>query len=121
MRRSSILYEPGRRVLIVVGEAALHTQVGSPAVMRGQLSHLSQLLKSTPHVTIGILSFATFPVLALHGWDQRDDVITLETTAGDLEVADPAEVQQYATWANRIRRTMLTGVSAVSLCDKALK
>lgn len=118
MRRSSILYEPGRRILIIIGEAALHTRVGTPEVMRGQLDHLVRLLKSTPHVTIAILPFEAFPVLALHGWDQRDDVVTLETTAGDLEVADPPEVRQYASWAQLMGGTAVTGPRAIALCQQ---
>jgi hypothetical protein len=121
MRRSSILYEPGRRVLVIIGEAALHTRVGGTDVMRTQLDHLTRLLKSTQRVTIGILPFTVFPVLALHGWDQRDSVITLETTAGDLEVADPTEVEQYTNWAQLMGRAAVTGSRAVALCQQALQ
>jgi hypothetical protein len=33
MRRASILYEPGRTLTVLVGEAALRNMVGSTAVM----------------------------------------------------------------------------------------
>jgi hypothetical protein len=33
----------------------------------------------------------------LHGWEQRDNIVSIETTAGDLEIADPAEVTPIRT------------------------
>jgi len=35
------------------------------------------------------------PILPLRGWEQQDNIVSIETTAGDLEIAGPAEVAQY--------------------------
>ena len=95
LRRSAILYEAGRSITILVGEAALHHLVGSPDIMRAQIDHIARLATTTK-ATIGIVPFESFPVLVQHGWDQRDRIVTLETSAGDLEIADPVEVARLA-------------------------
>lgn len=43
---------------------------------------------------------ARCPILPLNGWEQRDNIISIETTAGDIEIADPDELAQYERWAS---------------------
>ena len=103
LRRASILFEPGRDLAVLVGEAALLNQVADPATMRDQVRHIARLIDSTPHAYIGVVRFDTCPVVPLHGWELRDDIVTIETTAGDLEVADPEEVAQYERWGKLLK------------------
>ncbi len=117
MRRAAVLYEPGRHVTVLIGEAGLRNRVGSDEVMRDQLRHIARLAETSQHATIGVLPFDRFPVLIQHGWDQRDQIITLETAAGDLEIADPAEVDQYERWAKLLTEQALTGRDATDLCS----
>jgi hypothetical protein len=100
MRRASILYEPGRILTVLVGEAALRNVVGSPAVMQHQIQHIARLAGSLTHARVGVVPLSRCPILPLHGWEQRDNIVSIETTAGDLEIADPAEVAQYERWAD---------------------
>lgn len=100
MRRASILYEPGRDITVLVGEAALHTQVGSAQVMERQRNHIAHLASTVTRAKIGVVPFDRCPILPLHGWEQRDEIVSIETTAGDLEIADPTEVAQYERWAH---------------------
>jgi hypothetical protein len=116
MRRAAILYEPGRQIAVLIGEAALRNRVGSADVMRDQLKHIARLATTLSHATVGIVPFAAFPVLAQHGWDQRDNIVTLETTAGDLEIADPIEVAQYERWSTLLLEAAATGEAAANLC-----
>jgi transcriptional regulator with XRE-family HTH domain len=118
MRRSAVLYEPGRTVTVLIGEAALHNVVGPPEVMRDQIAHIARLATTLTHATIGIVPFERFPVLVQHGWDQRDQIITLETTAGDLEIADPTEVAQYERWATLLSKSALVGRAASDCCQQ---
>lgn len=115
MRRSAILYEPGRDVTVLVAEAALHPQLGGPDVMRTQLEHLAGLA-TRAKATIGIVPLNQFPVLVGHGWAHRDQVVTIETTAGDLEIADPIEVAQYERRAEALTSVALTGPDAADRC-----
>jgi hypothetical protein len=100
MRRASILYEPGRDITILIGEAALRTQVGSVEVMERQRAHIVNLAETLTHARIGVIPFDRCPILPLHGWEQRDNIISIETTAGDLEIADPTELEQYGRWGH---------------------
>jgi transcriptional regulator with XRE-family HTH domain len=109
MRRASILYEPGRDITVLVGEAALRNQVGSPEIMQRQRDHIAHLAATVTHSKIGMIAFDRCPILPLHGWEQRDNIVSIETTAGDLEIADPAEVEQYEHWAALLTDAALFG------------
>lgn len=119
LRRSAILYEAGRSITILVGEAALHHLVGSPDIMRAQIDHIANLATTT-QATIGIVPFESFPVLVQHGWDQRDRIVTLETSAGDLEIADPVEVARYERWTQLLLEHALTGEAAAERCARII-
>ena len=119
LRRSAILYEAGRSITILVGEAALHHLVGSPDIMRAQIDHIGRLATTT-QATIGIVGFESFPVLVQHGWDQRDRIVTLETSAGDLEIADPVEVARYEHWTQLLLEHALTGAAAAERCARII-
>lgn len=119
LRRSAILYEAGRTITILVGEAALHHLVGSPDIMRAQIDHIANLATTT-QATIGIVPFESFPVLVQHGWDQRDRIVTLETSAGDLEIADPVEVARYERWTQLLLDHALTGEAAAERCARII-
>lgn len=115
MRRGAILYEPDRDVTVLVSEASLHPQIGGPKVMRGQLEHLAGLATSAK-ATVGVIPLDQFPVLVGHGWYQRDRIVTIETAAGDLEIAEPIEIAQYERWAEILTSVALTGDAAADRC-----
>jgi len=117
MRRSSIFYEPGRDVTVLIGEAALHNQVGTPQIMQAQRNHIARLATTVTHAKIGVIPFSRCPILALHGWEQRDNIVSIETTAGDLELADPAEVEQYDHWGKLLADAATFGNEVDALQD----
>ncbi len=119
LRRSAILFEPGRSITVLVGEAALRHLVGSPDIMRAQIEHIARLATTT-RATIGIIPFESVPLLIQHGWDQRDRIVTVETTAGDLEVADPGEVDRYEQWTQLLLEHALTGPAAADRCAQII-
>ena len=119
LRRSAILYEPGRSITLLVGEAALRHLVGSPDIMRAQIEHVARLATTT-RASIGIIPFESVPVLIQHGWDQRDQIVTVETTAGDLEVADPVEIARYEHWTQLLLEHALTGPAAAERCAQII-
>jgi len=100
MRRASILYEPGRNITILVGEAALRNAAAPPPVMQHQIDHVARLARSLTHARVGVVPLSRCPILPLNGWEQRDNIISIETTAGDIEIADPDELAQYERWAS---------------------
>lgn len=42
---------------VILGEAALHTEVGGPAVLRNQLDHLVELVESSANVDVRVLPY----------------------------------------------------------------
>ncbi len=114
MRRQEILTQPGRELVLLMGEAALHTRYVPEHIHRAQLHHLAELAEA-PDVTatIGIVPFtAQLPVVTLHGWVVRDDVVTVEHADGDLTVAVPSDVARYVAWTDQLRKLALTGPHA---------
>ena len=40
--------------------------------------------------------------------EQRDNIVSIETTAGDIEIADPDELAQYERWASLLTDAAIT-------------
>lgn len=95
-RQRQALYHPGRRVRLLMGEAALHVRFGGLDVMRGQLDRLA-VLATLPSVEIGIMPFnAESPVLPLAGVALLDDrAAWVETLVGDRQVDSADDVAAY--------------------------
>ncbi len=100
---------------VLVAEAALRTVVGSPEIMQVQRDHTAHLAVTVPHAKIGIVPIESWPILPLHGWEQRDGLISIETTAGDLEIADTHEVDQYRRWGELLTRSALFGADLTAI------
>lgn len=116
LRRQAILYEPGRTITLIMSEAALHIRMADDTTMRAQHEHLARLATTT-RATIGIVPFQTpMPAMLVHAWDQRGEVIIVETTAaGDFEIADPAEVAKYEHYIQLLASVAAVGQEAARL------
>lgn len=118
VRRQAILYEPGREIVHVVGEAALRTRFGRMSVdtLRGQCAHLAEL-SSLPRHTLGVVPFSVaFPVAAT-GFALYDrDLVVVETVAGDLQLTEPDAVARYSRWLDQLLAVALTGTDAAEFC-----
>jgi transcriptional regulator with XRE-family HTH domain len=119
IRRQSILYEGRRRIVHVVGEAALRTRIGKITVqtMRGQLAHLAETATLPGH-EFGIVPFAVAsPVAPASGFVLYDnDLVVVETLAGRLQITEPELVTRYVRWLDRLLDAAVTGAQAASLC-----
>jgi len=122
LRRQAILYEGGRQVVHVLGEAVLRTRVGKVAVetMRGQLEHLAETATLAGH-ELGIVPFAVAsPVAPASGFVLYDnDLAVVETLAGRLQISDPDVVARYARWLELLRQSAVTGAEAADMCRQA--
>jgi transcriptional regulator with XRE-family HTH domain len=120
VRRQALIFEPGRQISLVLGEAALRTRVVSTATLRGQLEHLAHLAETLATATIGIVPFtAPIPVMPLSGFVIRDELVTIETLGGEIEIADPLEVDRYVEHIDRLLEVAATGRDAVALIQRA--
>jgi Domain of unknown function (DUF5753) len=117
LRRQAILYEAGRDITILMGEGALRTRIASPSAMRAQLEHIARLAETLTTATLGIVPFSSqAPIASLNGWVLTDDLATVETDAGNVEIADPEHVERYWHHTRLLLDAAATGTHAAALC-----
>ena len=122
LRRQAILYEGGRQIVHVLGEAVLRTRVGRVTVdaMRGQLEHLAETATLPGH-ELGVVPFGVpSPVAPASGFVlYDDDLAVVETLGGRLQISDPDLVARYARWLELLRQAAVTGPEAADMCRQA--
>jgi transcriptional regulator with XRE-family HTH domain len=117
LRRQAILYEPGRDITILIGEGALRTRVASAPTMHAQREHIARLAETLTTATIAVVPFtAEAPIATLNGWGLTDDLASIETDAGELDIADPEHVERYWEYTRLLLDIAATGDDAATLC-----
>jgi transcriptional regulator with XRE-family HTH domain len=102
MRRQQILYEPGRRIEILMAEAALGMSVCPPTDMLIQIDRLTSVV-GLPGVRFGILPLrAQSPNLLPHGYWIVDHEVAVELVHAETRVTDPDEVAIYTELTDRL-------------------
>ena len=122
-RRRAILGAPaGRRLSVVLGEAALRQAVGGPGVMARQASHLTRLARHVPGLTLQVLPFtagahaaAGSASLAILRFPDAPGVgvVYLEALSGGVYLESQEDVARY------IRAFALLRSAALSPADSA--
>ncbi|OLE27042.1 MAG: transcriptional regulator [Catenulispora sp. 13_1_20CM_3_70_7] len=116
------------RLWAVVDEAALRRPVGSPEIMRQQLSHLLEMMER-PNVTVQVLPFQSgahaaeagaFTILRFAEPD-LPDVVYLEHLAGALYLDKRDDVDVYLQVIERISVTALTPALTAEALAKLIK
>lgn len=122
MRRQQVLYTPGKRIQIVMGEAALHTWFGSRDTLRGQLDRLTQLAGMST-VELGVLPFAAAnPLPGFAGFALLDsENVFVETLTGEQRLDSPDEVTAYVKALEMALDAAATGDQALELIRAAAK
>jgi transcriptional regulator with XRE-family HTH domain len=123
IRRQSILYEPGRELVHVVGEAALRIRFGRMTLrtLRGQLDHLAELA-TLPRHTFAVVPFSTPVPIAASGFCLYDrDLVVVETVAGDLQLTEPDAVARYSRWLDQLLEVALIGEDAAEFCREVAR
>ncbi|MDQ2880003.1 MAG: helix-turn-helix transcriptional regulator [Actinomycetota bacterium] len=121
MERQQFLYHGDRRYNVVLGEQALHTNIGGPDVMRGQLDRLLASI-SLPRLSLGIIPMRSpyhiWPANAFIMFDNR--MVMVETYSAELTVTQPRELALYAKAFALLHRSAVYGRPARDLIAKAL-
>lgn len=119
VKRQALLYEPGRQVRIVLGQAALMVHFGSVSTLIGQLDRLV-ILAGLPSVDLRALpSAASSPILPLGGFSiHDDDTLWLETLTQELRITDPEEVSAHIRAFELAREAAAAGPDAVALIQR---
>lgn len=120
LRRQEILHDPAKQVQMVLGEAALRTRIVPPAVLAAQLGKLLSLLR-LPAVELGVIPFdRQVPAYTLGGFRvYGDDLITVESIAGEKDFTDPDEVAAFLEAFDALRQAAVTGDGAQRLISAA--
>jgi transcriptional regulator with XRE-family HTH domain len=98
MQRQELLYRREKRFHFVLTEAALRYRRSSLDAQLAQLDRL-MTLSAQPNVKLGIIGFETqFIVGPWHAFWLRDDKrVTIETFSAELNLAQPQEIELYAS------------------------
>lgn len=122
IRRQDLLYEPDRRIEILLDEGALYHRPGRLETMIGQLDRLVSFAE-LPSVSLGVVPFsAAMTVLPLSNFTVHDDTaVLIESLTGEQEHAEPDEVATYLGAVNRLWRAAGQGRYAGDLIQRAIE
>lgn len=115
IRRQEVLYQPSKRICVIIGETALHHPPGSVATLVGQLDRLVAVA-GLANVDLGVLPLRVpMPVFPLSGFWLLDDSVLIETLTGVQQLDGPDEVAVYVEAFERLRGAAVIGPLAVAL------
>jgi uncharacterized protein DUF5753 len=119
VKRQALLYEPGRQVQIVLGQAALTVYFGSVDTLIGQLDRLVTLA-GLASVDLRVLpAAAPSPILPLGGFSIHDDeTLWWETLTREVRSADPEELAAHTRAFELARQAAAAGSDAVALIQR---
>ena len=121
MERQKVIFEAGKRFVVVLEEQALRTWFGTAEVQAGQLGRLLEMM-SVPTVSLGIVPLMTerTGVASAGFWVFDDSLVALETPTASIEVTRPQEVELYARMFEHLRGAAVFGAAARGLIIRAL-
>lgn len=116
MERQRIIYQRGKRFLVVLEEQALRTWFGTAETQAEQLDRLLTVM-SLPTVSLGIIPMMTerlvVPPAAF--WIFDDGLAALETPSASIEVTRPHEIELYVRMFELLRTAAVYGQAARAL------
>ncbi|MFJ3904658.1 helix-turn-helix domain-containing protein [Streptomyces sp. NPDC090025] len=120
LRRQEGLYQPGRRYRVLMGEAALHTRICSPAVLADQLDRLMSV-NGLSTVELGIIPLAADVRVAAGDdfWIHDDRLVIAESWHAEMWLDSNEDVALYATVWDALAAGAATGRAAHRLIARA--
>lgn len=120
MERQRVLTSGERRVLVVLEEQVLRTNVGGPGVMSGQLDRLREVMGSQ-RVSLGVIpAGAERTVWPPEGFTVFDaGLARVETVSAQLSITQPREVALYGRTFERLQGSAVFGDAARRLLSQA--
>lgn len=119
--RTAIALSPTKRIVVVLGEQALHTRRGTAAEHADQLTHLLSLMR-LPFVSVGIIpAGAQRNAIATIGfWIFDKNAVALETPTAAIKVTRPQEIGLYLAMFDRLKNEASYGPEARRLVEQVL-
>ncbi|MEE4546788.1 helix-turn-helix transcriptional regulator [Streptomyces sp. V4-01] len=120
--RSRIIYEAGRRFLLVVEEGVLYHQMGTEDAMAAQLGFLLTA-GALPAVSLGIIPKDTaersqWPRETFHIYDDR--LVSVELVTARVRITQTNEVGRYVRAFEQLRKMAVYGADARALIVRAI-
>jgi hypothetical protein len=121
MDRQKVIWEGGKRFVVVLEEQALRTWFGTAEVQAGQLGRLLEMM-SVPTVSLGIIPLMTerTAIASAGFWIFDATLVALETPTASIEVTRPQEVELYTRMFEHLRGAAVFGAQARALIIRAL-
>jgi transcriptional regulator with XRE-family HTH domain len=119
--RTAAALSPGKRIVVILGEQALHTRRGSPAEHADQLTHLLTLMR-LPQVSVSVIpADAQRQAIATIGfWIFDNSAVALETPTAAIRVTRPQEIAMYVSLFEQLQREAVYGHEARRLVATVL-
>jgi hypothetical protein len=118
IKRQDVLYQPGKKIQLMMGEAALRTRFGALQTLLGQLDRLVAVV-GLATVELGVVPFATpLPVFPLTGFVLYDDAVLIESITGQQRLDAANEVALYERFFDQLRDAAATGPDAAALIQR---
>lgn len=123
VERSRVIHEPGHRFVLLIEEAALRYQLGSPDAMAAQLGYLLTA-GALPSVSLGIIPMATkerriWPQETFHVYD--DNLVSVEMLSAQVNITQPSEITLYLKAFEELRGMAVYGAAARALIVNAIE
>ncbi|KPI32444.1 helix-turn-helix domain protein [Actinobacteria bacterium OV450] len=120
LRRQEVLYQRGQKYRVIIWEAALHTVIGSPEFMAGQLDRLAGII-GLDTVSLSILPFsAPLDLTPKHGfWIHDERNVVVETLSAEMELKDSEDIALYLRLWNYYDQVAVHGPAAHRLIARA--
>jgi hypothetical protein len=116
IRQQTVLDQGRLEITAILGEAALHQQIGGTEIINAQLAQLAAFAEDLPLVTVQVLPFSQgahaaigagpLAVLELAG-SQSLGVVHLGGLSGGVYLPDPAAVADHDRLFRHLRATAL--------------
>lgn len=122
MERQRVIYQKGRRFVVVLEEQALRTWFGDAETQAGQLDRLLGVM-SLPNVSVGIIPMMIErPTVGSAGfWIFDDSLAALETPTASIEVTRPQEIELYARMFEHLKAVAVYGKPARALITRVME
>jgi transcriptional regulator with XRE-family HTH domain len=121
MQRQALLYQPGKKLHVVMTEAVLHYRLCEDAAMAEQLDRLTTAT-TIPNLRMGVIPFeARYAAPPIHGfWILDRSTVQTETVTADLNLSDEHEVTSYLKLFAELAELAVYGEKARGVIARSL-
>ncbi|GAB3376126.1 helix-turn-helix domain-containing protein [Amycolatopsis echigonensis] len=121
IRRQDVLYDPSKRIEILIGESALRYPICDVPMLRVQIDRLLNLV-GLAHVRLGIVPLdSKLPTITMHGYTVHDDTVLVEVNHTEITVTEPTDVALYVGITEKLWEIAVEGDEARDLLQRVLR